>query len=260
MSSRFVSGGTIAPSGDVSTADDAASQQPPPPAKKNPEWEAVQQELEAERKRREEARQKAVEGGDTSLYDILQANKAAKQAAFDEKHSLRNQFRALDDDEIAFLDDVKERMRLEEDKLRQETEQGLRAFRQRQKAGADGSSGTEPGSHQWPLGQEGAADDQHGGLEEEWALSRKRKRNARDKDAMRLKRRSSSGVSGGKPPKEGQEADERPETCVDEKQGDEPTASLDAKRETGSETCLEQPRRNRASLLVSYGSDDSDDE
>lgn len=45
-------------------------------AKKNTEWEAVQKELEAERRRREEARVKAVEGGgEKSLYDVLQANK-----------------------------------------------------------------------------------------------------------------------------------------------------------------------------------------
>ncbi|KAL0781890.1 hypothetical protein CaCOL14_003225 [Colletotrichum acutatum] len=76
-------------------------------AKKSAEWELVQKELDAERKRREEARVKSVEGGEKSLYDVLQANKAAKQAAFEEANKIRNQFRALDDDEIDFLDEVR---------------------------------------------------------------------------------------------------------------------------------------------------------
>lgn len=83
MSSRFVSGGTIGPSGEVSRdeagGDAASKQRRSPPlaaaATKKPEWEAVQQELEAERKRRDEARLKAAAGGEQSLYDVLQANK-----------------------------------------------------------------------------------------------------------------------------------------------------------------------------------------
>lgn len=82
MSGRFVSGGTIGASGEASSQDAAAA--PPPPNEKkgnegagtkNKEWEAVQQELEADRKRREEQRAKAAAGQEPSLYDILQANK-----------------------------------------------------------------------------------------------------------------------------------------------------------------------------------------
>lgn len=75
MSNRFVSGGTIDSSG-------ALSKDAPPPASestsqppKSKEWELVQQELEAERKRRDEARAKAATSDERSLYDILQANK-----------------------------------------------------------------------------------------------------------------------------------------------------------------------------------------
>lgn len=39
------------------------------------EWEVVQKELEAERRQREEARRAAAEGGEKSLYEVLQANK-----------------------------------------------------------------------------------------------------------------------------------------------------------------------------------------
>ncbi|KAI8215981.1 hypothetical protein K4K54_000378 [Colletotrichum sp. SAR 10_86] len=119
--------------------------------KKNAEWEAVQKELDAERKRREEARVKAVEGGERSLYDVLQANKAAKQAAFEEANKIKNQFRPLDDDEIEFLDEVREAKRAEEERVRRETEEGLAAFRRAQLGkrpadgdAADGDGGAAP--------------------------------------------------------------------------------------------------------------------
>lgn len=74
MGDRFVSGGTISSSGEVSK--DTESKPAAPAAVKNTEWEAVQKELEAERKRREEARVKAASGEEEkSLYDVLQANK-----------------------------------------------------------------------------------------------------------------------------------------------------------------------------------------
>lgn len=76
--SRFVSAGAInAETGEAveATAADKKAEGAAAEPKKNTEWEAVQKELEAERKRREEARVKAVEGGEKSLYDILQANK-----------------------------------------------------------------------------------------------------------------------------------------------------------------------------------------
>ncbi|KAI1370658.1 hypothetical protein F4677DRAFT_346950 [Hypoxylon crocopeplum] len=145
MSSRFVSAGTIA--GDGSSEPQQPASVSPPKAtenvqwdneasKKNSEWEAVQRDLEADRRRREEARRALVEGdgGEKSLYDILQANKAAKQAAFEEQNRIRNQFRALDDDEIEFLDGVLDERRVEEDRVKKETEERLASFREAQKA------------------------------------------------------------------------------------------------------------------------------
>lgn len=98
MSSRFVSGGTISGEGSKDEAVAAAATAREPLAKKSVEWETVQHELDEERKRREHARAELAEGGQQSLYDILQANKAAKQAAFEEQNKLKNQFRALGDD------------------------------------------------------------------------------------------------------------------------------------------------------------------
>lgn len=82
MSSRFVSGGTISSSGEVSkdapASGSTASAKPLHAGAKTKEWEAVQQELEADRRRREEQRVKAASGeGERSLFDILEANKGS---------------------------------------------------------------------------------------------------------------------------------------------------------------------------------------
>lgn len=80
MSNRFVSAGKIGSSGEISTetkgAEPNAPQQPLHRSTKLKEWEVVQEQLEAERKRREEQRIKLATGeGEKSLYDVLQANK-----------------------------------------------------------------------------------------------------------------------------------------------------------------------------------------
>lgn len=97
MSARFVSTGSI----DTQTGDAVAlpSQVPAGPGAaaaassssslssiKKDEWAAVQAQLEAERQAREAKRKAAASGeaGAKSLYEVLEANKAAKQAAFEE--------------------------------------------------------------------------------------------------------------------------------------------------------------------------------
>ena len=79
MSNRFVSAGKIGSSGEISKDANGTGSSPGQLLNdpvKSKEWEAVEKELEAERKRREEARVKAATGeGEKSLYDILQANK-----------------------------------------------------------------------------------------------------------------------------------------------------------------------------------------
>ncbi|KAH6856346.1 N-terminal domain of NEFA-interacting nuclear protein NIP30-domain-containing protein [Chaetomium sp. MPI-CAGE-AT-0009] len=166
MSSRFVSAGAINaatgeaappsnpnpnPAPTTTTTSPPPPHQPPPPTTTQPPkdqtpkqaaWAEATAQLEADRRRREEARQaQAQNSQQSSLYDVLQANKAAKQAAFDEAHRLRNQFRALDDDEVEFLDEVRLRKRREEEQARREVEDGLRAFRDAQRRG--GGAGEE---------------------------------------------------------------------------------------------------------------------
>ncbi|KAK1836554.1 N-terminal domain of NEFA-interacting nuclear protein NIP30-domain-containing protein [Podospora conica] len=156
MSSRFVSAGAINPStGEVTTVvpvttgaanpPQPSSSTPAPaapttttatpvtttpaaPTKKQAEWAAIQSQLDAARLATKTA---AAAGPEPpSLYETLQANKAAKEAAHEEACRLRNQFRALDEDEIGFLEDVREAKRAEEERVRRETEEGLKAFRE----------------------------------------------------------------------------------------------------------------------------------
>ncbi|KAK3987589.1 N-terminal domain of NEFA-interacting nuclear protein NIP30-domain-containing protein [Cladorrhinum sp. PSN332] len=140
--SRFVSAGAIdATTGEAVTSSTSSASTSVNPDPKSSEWAAVTAQLESDRKRREEARVAAASGQqEKSLYEVLQANKAAKQAAFEEASKLKNQFRALDDDEIEFLDEVRVKKREEEEKRRREVEEGLRKFREG-KGGKDGKDG-----------------------------------------------------------------------------------------------------------------------
>lgn len=81
MASRFVSGGVIdTTSGETVDAETTgrAGQSAPLSKRRQEEWEAVQKELEAERRQREERRRAEGEaGGERSLFEVLQANKGA---------------------------------------------------------------------------------------------------------------------------------------------------------------------------------------
>lgn len=63
---------------------------------------------------------------------LLSRYKAAKQAAFEEAHKLKNQFRPLDEDEVDFLDSVLASTRAEEERVKKETQSGLDKFREEQ--------------------------------------------------------------------------------------------------------------------------------
>ncbi|EED24051.1 conserved hypothetical protein [Talaromyces stipitatus ATCC 10500] len=154
MSSGFVSGGTI---------DE--------PNERDDEWRRTQQELEEERRRKAEL---GKQNDGKSLYEILQQNKMAKQEAFEESIRLKNQFRALDEDEVEFLDSLLESTRAQEAAVKKETAEQLAEYqRQREEAeralieaGGQNSSG----SATKPTGDE-----------EQWVVAgRKRKRNRKD--------------------------------------------------------------------------------
>ncbi|EPT03966.1 hypothetical protein FOMPIDRAFT_1014356 [Fomitopsis schrenkii] len=65
-----------------------------------------------------------------SLAEKLAANRAAKQEEWEERNKLGNQFRALEEDEVLFLDSVLEKQR-EEERLRKEMDgKELKNFRE----------------------------------------------------------------------------------------------------------------------------------
>ncbi|KAF2154562.1 hypothetical protein K461DRAFT_252610 [Myriangium duriaei CBS 260.36] len=107
--SRFVAGGTV-----------------DQPTERSDEWLKAQQAIEAKKAAKLPVGQQ--EGG-KSLYETLQANKAAKQDAFEESIRLKNQFRSLDADEVDFLDSLTASSRAAETAVRRDTEEQLAAFR-----------------------------------------------------------------------------------------------------------------------------------
>lgn len=294
MASGFVSGGIVA-GYDVSTpaapppqrqhAPSAASPSSPPAApaststpnpsvdgtpqppreapgpgpggsKHQAEWEAVSRSLAAERQQREESRRAAAEGGgEKSLYDILQENKAAKQEAFEEQTRIRNQFRALDDDEIDFLDGVLAAARGEEARVRRETEDGLRRFREAQAAAEKAARGA-------------AADTApDGDAPAEWAApgaraKRKREREGKGTATMKgLKRRASDtgsrGEIGDAPPPGPRSTEETSRTTLSES-AESPAGAAGAKDRANSRTTDTDSKPKLG--LVQYGSDDDDDD
>ncbi|OLN87888.1 Protein FAM192A [Colletotrichum chlorophyti] len=247
--SRFVSAGAInaetgeavvvkSGAGDAGVDKRGGSDAVPrsgPDAKKNAEWEIVQKELDAERKRREEARVKNIEGGERSLYDVLQANKAAKQAAFEEQNRIKNQFRALDDDEIEFLDEVRSSARAEEERVRREMEEGLEAFRRARgvKRGGDGDD-TAPAPAP-PTGGDGVG--------EEWAFGPRKRRKGREV-RFGLKKEKTGGENAEEKKAGGGEEEQREKERRESEKGS-PPAPVPAKGKLG---------------LVAYGSDSEDDD
>ncbi|TKW54902.1 hypothetical protein CTA1_493 [Colletotrichum tanaceti] len=287
--SRFVSAGAInAETGEAVVAEEtkkgdggdggaaAAAAASAVEPRKNAEWEIVQRELEAERKRREEARVKSLEGGERSLYDILQANKAAKQAAFEEANKIKNQFRALDDDEIDFLDEVRAAKRAEEERVRRETEEGLAAFRRAQGGGVNlkRPGGGDVGDGEGDQGGTGASavataaaaaaaaavdagaggeGDGVGG-EEEWAVGpRKRRRRERERGFGVKRGRSGDGVEGGNT--------NTTTTTTTEEKGADGEKAHSGEEKSGVVKAKPSLAPTRGKLnLVAYGSDSDDDD
>ncbi|OCT51948.1 putative NEFA-interacting nuclear protein NIP30 [Cladophialophora carrionii] len=162
----------------VSAGADADSR---PPADDG--WLRAQQEVQSSKEPRstEEGKQ---EGG-KSLYEVLQANKAAKQDAFEEAARLKNQFRALDEDEVDFLDSILETSRAKEDAVKQETAEQLDAFR-KQRAAAEQAQieDTLGGSPSGPT---------DGGS---WATKKKKRRREKDGEPSDTKLRKLSTADG----------------------------------------------------------------
>ncbi|KAK4188737.1 N-terminal domain of NEFA-interacting nuclear protein NIP30-domain-containing protein [Podospora australis] len=258
MSSRFVSAGAI----DAATGEAAAaapttstSESNSSNNKKSQEWAQVTQQLEEERRKREEAHRRAAAGEEEkSLYEVLQANKAAKQAAFEEAHKIKNQFRALDDDEIDFLDDVLRKKREEEEKARKELEEGLEAFR---RANASKSGGDIPGEEE---GED---------WEEDWEFAfsggTKRRRGQggegrgkRVKGLAGVRRKGSADDTGSKAGETKEEGKVGEKQKGDVKVVKEAEAKAEVKSPAPAPVPAPPPAKKPAGPLVDYGSDSDD--
>lgn len=175
------------------------------------------------------------------FFAMTDLSAAAKQAAFEEQNKIKNQFRPLDDDEIEFLDDVREKKRMEEEKVRRETEEGIAKFRRAQqiKRSGDGEAEDE------------VVEKGGGGTEEEWAVGpRKRRRKERGFGIRREKsgEKEKDSDDGGHDDGDGKGA---------ERSGDE--RKEEGGKKVVEETSKGSPPAKPTVGLVAYGSD-SDDE
>ncbi|KAH8586170.1 N-terminal domain of NEFA-interacting nuclear protein NIP30-domain-containing protein [Bisporella sp. PMI_857] len=165
MSSGFISGGT---NDNPIERDDA--------------WHAAHKEIEANRARKV-AETQPMDG--RSLFEILEANKAAKQDAFEEANRIKNQFRSLDEDEIEFLDSVLESTRKEEARVKEEMREGLEAFRrQQEEADKRARTGDAVAEEGFPIG------------EEQWPAGGRKRKRVKEKEVLKgvkLRRTSTAG-------------------------------------------------------------------
>jgi hypothetical protein len=127
---------------------------------------------------------------------------------------------------------VREKQRQEEERVRRETEEGLKAFRERQKTGAVPEAGDDAAA----VTEEAEA----------WGVGKKRKR-AKDKELKGVRRRVSEGNGG----------DERNDKAADGKQveTDDPKP-LQSKPDKDAAT---EPPVKKGLALVGYGSDSDED-
>ncbi|KAK4172663.1 putative NEFA-interacting nuclear protein NIP30 [Triangularia setosa] len=242
MSSRFISAGSIDATTGTPASSETLSPQPSEPVnRKSKEWQQVTEQLEADRQRRLQQARQAQEGGEKSLYEVLQANKAAKQAEIEEKTKLKNQFRALDEDEIDFLDEVKRKKREEELERRRELEEGLKAFKEKKGRGEEDEEEEGEG-----MGE---------GEEEGWAFTA---------DTGRRRKRRGPGPGGRKllVKKARRESTEDGRQEGEKKEGEETTtaevkaaATSPPKPEAAPAAEVKKPS---GGLLVDYGSDSDD--
>ncbi|KAH0386433.1 hypothetical protein KCU92_g2582, partial [Aureobasidium melanogenum] len=162
--SRFVSGGTV-----------------DKPTERDDEWLKAQEQIEAARRKKEDENR---QHGGKSLYEVLQANKDAKQEAFEEAAKLKNQFRSLDQDEVEFLDTVMESTRAKEEAVKKETAERLEAFRRQQEDTEKASRGAAP-----------EASNQSEG--DTWAFNARKRKRTKEKEAiagLKLRKSSSSAT------------------------------------------------------------------
>ncbi|CAK4034694.1 Hypothetical predicted protein [Lecanosticta acicola] len=231
--SRFVSGGT----------DDELSQ-------RDGAWLKAQQEIEAKRLEADIGKQQ----DGKSLYETLQANKAAKQEQFEQSIRLSNQFQTLNEDEVEFLDSVLESTRAQEAAVKKQTAEDLDAFR-RQQEEAERAAKTADTSEAVD-----AIDTTS------WAVSRKRKKGREDLlGGVKLRKASSGDKVFGDGKQAGSESTPALVEGMGEKsEAGEKTKTTKADAKDGTQPSpVASPRTSPATAapglgLGAYSSDDDD--
>lgn len=159
---------------------------------------------------------------------------------------MKNQFRALAEDEVEFLDEVLESTRREEARVRKETQEGLSIFRKKQ-MDLDREA---QGNHREGEGKE-TSDPLE--VEEQWNVGagRKRKRN-KDKEGIKgVKVRRSS--TGAKSPTQGLSREKSPSQGLSTEKS--PNQEISTLATPHADTKLKTAVPS-AMGLVDYGSDD----
>lgn len=159
---------------------------------------------------------------------------AAKEAAFEEQNKIKNQFRALDDDEVEFLDEVVAAKRKEEERVRRETEDGVKAFREQQRRMSGAEEGVDGGG-------------------EDWGVGRKRKRREREKGGV--VRRKVDGDADEKRDDDGKKSEDKEKKV--EKIEEKIVEAKGIEKEEGKQETL-PVKTEKKSALVDYGSDSDD--
>jgi hypothetical protein len=183
---------------------------------------------------------------------------AAKQEAFEEASRLKNQFRALDEDEAEFLDSVLESTRAEEDRVKRETAEGLEAFRRQQEE-------ADKKVRRASSGEQNVEEASNALEEEQWAVAGRKRKRAKEKEGLKgVKIRRSSiveepakGVASGassSPPKDHIETP-KTRSLAKTTQGDAETGPV-----TPAVVSKAPPASHKPGLsLVDYGSDEDDE-
>ncbi|KAI9793324.1 MAG: hypothetical protein M1833_000769 [Piccolia ochrophora] len=231
----------------------------------NDEWERVKHDLEESKRRKQEAVVGQQEGG-KSLYEVLQANKAAKQDQFEESIRLKNQFRSLDEDEVEFLDAVLESTRVKEDAVKKETSAQLDEFRRAQEEADKRALAGEGGSGGEGGGEGGEVLE--GGAEERISWGRGGKKRKKGGDALigvKLRKTSTGkkrGVDEGNGFPGAEKNEKRPAEGARSPQTPAATASEETRRQVVGPpvSATTQKAASGGVLGLDYGSGSEGDE
>lgn len=234
MSSGFVSAGgeEVKPRDGLSEYDKDA-------------WEKARQKIE-ELKKPKPVEPGTQEGG-LSLYEHLQAQKAAKQEAFEEATKLRNQFRPLDDGEVAFLESIKLKEEAKARAEREETQEQLAKFRREREEAEEKARELE------------ASQEASGAVEEvpaeKWIANKKRRR-AKDDEKVAASKSLKTSTSIGNEA-ESAVIGSTTATASNEKLGQASRSDV-IEPNTTAKAPLPQTAAMKSAILVTYDSDSDD--